>query len=405
MIRAHGHTPVGMWTACDYLPLPQLFLPKTITLSSMQHVLQTGLSAGLSAVSGFHSSKPPAVPKDHDDTQDRMPASFVPKGFPESKVTYRGKNSNVDAPWISIGAWAWGDKATWHWDDASERGPLKEAWQLLVKKGVPFIDTARVYGSGESERICGELVAGMDRKDFVMQTKWWMLPADPENIKHPKDGPLEKLKGTLERMKLDYVDIYLVHGHIHAQSIATVAKSLADCVDQGLTKTVGVANYSTKDMLQMRDELAKFDIPLAVNQCEYSILRREPEVSGLLKACKENGIVFQSYSSLAQGRLSGKYSSDNEPPKEYRFSSYPMKQIEPTLEVQKRIAQAHGVPVAAVALNYNLMHGIVPVVGVRKPEQAEQNTAALGWRLSDEEISELDKVSFLGKTTKLWQQG
>jgi len=63
------------------------------------------------------------------------------------------------------------------------------------------------------------------------------------------------------------------------------------------------------------------------------------------------------------------------------------------------------VPVAAVALNYNLMHGIVPVVGVRKPEQAEQDTAALGWALSREEIAELDQVSFEGKTTALWQQG
>jgi len=275
----------------------------------------------------------------------------------------------------------------------------------LLRKGINHIDTAQVYGSGESERICGELVAGMNRDDFIMQTKWWMLPADPENIAHPKDGPYEKLKGTLERMKLDYVDIYLVHGHIHAQSIATVAKSLAKCVDEGLTKVVGVANYDTKDMLQMRDELAKYDVPLGLNQCEYSILRREPEASGLLKACKENGIVFQSYSSLAQGRLSGKYNSSNEPPKEYKFSSYPMKDIEPTLEVQKRIADKRGVPVAAVALNYNLVHGVVPVVGVRKPEQAEQDSAALGWRLSDEEISELDSVSFKGKTTGLWQQG
>ncbi|KAK0874036.1 hypothetical protein LTS02_000417 [Friedmanniomyces endolithicus] len=371
----------------------------------MQHVLQTALSAGLSATSGFHSSRPPPVPKDHDDTQDLMPSGFVPQKFPEGRVTYRGKNSNVDASWITIGAWPWGDTATWHWDDATERGPLKQAWQILLKKGVNHIDTAQVYGSGESERICGELVAGMNRNDFVMQTKWWMLPADPENIKHPKDGPFEKLKGTLERMKLDYVDVYLVHGHIHAQSIATVAKSLAHCVDEGLTKTVGVANYSTKDMLHMRDELAKHDIPLAVNQCEYSILRRQSETSGLLKACKENGIVFQSYSSLAQGRLSGKYSSSNEPPKEYRFSSYPMKYVEPTLEVQNRIAEKRGVSVAAIALNYNLMHGIVPVVGVRKPEQAEQDSAALGWALSREEIAELDQVSFEGKTTALWQQG
>lgn len=344
------------------------------------------------------------MPKDHDHSRDLLPSSFVPRGVPHDKVVYRGKNGNVEASRIVIGSWPWGDKATWHWDD-SELGPLKEAWQVCLKNGVNFIDTAQVYGSGESERICGDLFSGMNRSDFVIQTKWWVFPGDAGNIAHPQDAPLVKLKGSLERMKLNYIDVYLVHGHIHAQSISMVAKSLAACVDQGLTKTVGVANYNTKNMLQMKDELAKHGVPLAINQCEYSLLRREPEVSGLLQACKQNDIVFQSYSSLAQGRLSGKYHSGNEPPKEYRFSSLPMKEIEPTLEVQKRIAEKHGVSVAAVALNYNLVHGVCPVVAVRKPEQAIQNCQALGWRLSDEEITELDKHTYEGKTTSLWQQG
>lgn len=371
----------------------------------MQHALQAGLASGLSATSGFHSSKPNPIPEGHDHSRDLTPSDFVPGPVSQTKVTYRGKKSNVDASWLCIGAWPWGDSATWHWDHEKEMGPLREAWQVCLESGVNHIDTAQVYGSGESERICGELVSGMKREDFVMQTKWWVLPADAQNLLKPRDAPLEKLKGTLERMKLDYVDVYLVHGHIHPQSIAVVAKSLAECVDQGLTKTVGVANYSEKDMLKMKEELGRYDVPLALNQCEYSILRRLPETSGLLQACKQHGIVFQSYSSLAQGRLSGKYDSWHEPPKEYRFSSYPMKEIEPALEAQKKIAEKHGKSVSSVALNYNLVHGIVPVVAVRKAMQAEDNCQALGWRLSDEEIAELDKVSFEGKHTSLWQQG
>lgn len=88
-----------------------------------------------------------------------------------------------------------------------------------------------------------------------------------------------------------------------------------------MAKTISVANYSKEEMLQMRDELAKYDVPLALNQCEFSILRRIPETSSLLQTCRENCIVFQSYSSLAQGRLSGKYTKDNPPPKTHRFSS------------------------------------------------------------------------------------
>lgn len=368
----------------------------------MQHILQKGLSAGLSATSGFHSKKPTAVPEDHDGFQDLTSSDFIPTR--DTRETYHGKTGNVEIPRIAIGAWPWGDKATWDWKPEELDG-VKEAWAICQRNGLNFIDTAQVYGTGESERICGQLVSGMKREDFIMQTKYWVLPADPTNIAHPKDAPLIMLKQSLERMKLDYIDVYMVHGHIHAQSIATIAKSIADCVDQGLTKTVAVANYSASDMLQMKDELAKYGVPLAANQCEYSILRREPEVSGLIKACHDNGIVFQCYSSLAQGRLSGKYSADNPPPERYRFSSYKMEDIEPTIETVRQIAQKRGKPVSAVALNYNLVHGLTPVVGIRNPEQAEQNSQAFGWRLSEDEIKAIDDVSIKGKKTALWQQG
>lgn len=73
-----------------------------------------------------------------------------------------------------------------------------------------------------------------------------------------------------------------------------------------------MANYLVDDMIKMADGLAKYGIPLAANQCKYSILRRLPETEGMLQVCRDRGIVFQSYSSLAQGRLSGKYTPDNE---------------------------------------------------------------------------------------------
>lgn len=369
----------------------------------MQSILQTGLSSGLAATSGFHKSTPPPMPSDYNHKSDLTPTSFVPSA--QEKVTYRGKHANVTGSRLVIGAWPWGDKATFHWKD-DELPAVREAWKALLDNGINHIDTAQVYGSGESERICGELVKGMSRESFVMQTKFWVLPDDPTVVKDWKNAPLTTLKSSLERCGLESMDVYMVHGHIHPQSIATIAKSLADSVDQGLAKTVAVANYSKDDMLTMQSELAKYGVPLAANQCEYHAMRREPEVSGLLKACKDNDIVFQSYSSLAQGRLSGKYTAEDAgPPSTYRFSNYPMKEYGPVLRVLGEIAEAREVSVAAVTLNYNMVHGIAPVVGVRNPEQAKSNAGAYGWRLSDEEIERIDEVSSQGKTTKLWQQG
>lgn len=234
-------------------------------------------------------------------------------------------------------------------------------------------------------------------------THRYVVPDSPSNFK--ASAPEDTLRESNKRMNIETCDIYLVHGHIHARSIATVAKSLADCVEKKLTHCVGVANYSKEDMLQMRDELAKYNIPLATNQVEFNVLRRFPETSGLLETCKKEGIILQSYSSLAQGRLTGKYTAEREPPKTYRFSQYPMKDLEGTIKVLEDIGRARGVSTSAVALNYNLSKGIVPVVGFRNPAQVEQNVQALGWRLTVEECKRIDEVSLEGKKTVLWQQG
>ncbi|KAF2998235.1 hypothetical protein E8E13_005706 [Curvularia kusanoi] len=354
----------------------------------MQHVLQAGLSTGMSATDGIHTGEH-VRPNPARETHPRFDglASVIPENqVPSARdlVTYRGKYMD---------------------DRLSASFPaIQQAWQHCFSKGVNFIDNAQAYGTGESEAICGRLFKGMKKLDFVIHTKYFVIP-QLKDLLHPKAAPLKKLEGSLERLGVDSVDIYLVHGPIHIQSISTVAKGMAECVEKGLTKCVGVANYSLEDMLQFAEELAKYNVPLALNQCEFSVLRRLPELSGMIQACKDRGIVFQSYSSLAQGRLSGKYNAQNPPPKEYRFSSYDMKEIDPIVALLRTIGQRHGVGPAAVALNYNMCKGATPLVGIRRPEQAEQDCAALEWRLSNREIREIDEVSFAGHATKMWQQG
>ena len=82
-----------------------------------------------------------------------------------------------------------------------------------------------------------------------------------------------------------------------------------------------------------------------------------------------------------------------------------MEELEPTLDVLEEIAKARNVSMSAVALNYNMCKGILPVVGIRKVQQAEENLQALRWRLRDDDIGRIDGFSSEGKTTRLWQQG
>ncbi|KAK0613972.1 NADP-dependent oxidoreductase domain-containing protein [Immersiella caudata] len=247
------------------------------------------------------------------------------------------------------------------WSYRLAKLPGLPAMQSALQAGINFIDTAEAYVNGTSEGIVGDLVKGLPRDNYI------------GNYLCPADAPVKSLQKSLERLGLDYVDIYLPR------------------VELGLTKTVGVANYDRKDVLEMKAELAKYDIPLAVNQCEFNVLRRYPEISseGFMKTWRAEGIFFQSYSSLAESIT-------------YRFSSYDMEVVEPVLEVLQRIGERRGKRVSSVALNSNISKGALPLVGIGNPEQAKDALEALGWRLTKDQV---DKVSTEGKKAVLWQQG
>ncbi|KGO60938.1 Aldo/keto reductase [Penicillium expansum] len=315
-----------------------------------------------------------------------LPSDLTPDS--KSRIALRGVGgTDVLVPYLSIGAWSWGDKATFNYNPTRDLPHIHAAWAKLKSVGLTFMDTAQSYGDGESERICGTLFRDMPRDSFVVQTKWLPTP------------------DSLLPLNLEYVDIYLVHGPIHPSTISTVAKGMADCVESGMARAVGVANFDTKEMIKMADELAKHDVPLSVCQCEYSIVRRLSEVSGMIRECKKRSICFQGFTSLAEGRFSNKYSRFNEPQRKRRFSSYPMNMLEPTINILKRIAEERRVSVPAVALNYSINKSVLPLVSVRDTSQAEQDMQALGWRLTKNEMKRIEGVSLQGSRSSFMQHG
>lgn len=367
-----------------------------------QYMMQAGLASGMSATEGIYPAHPKSVDPNLSDPAHMLPENVVPNS--RSRIAVRGYGGkDVMIPYISIGTWAWGDKATFNYDPTVDLPKIHAAWEKLKSVGLTFVDTAQSFGNGESERICGTLFKGMPRDAFVVQTKWFS--GGLSNTLMQSRGPKARLKESLKRLGLDYVDIYLVHGPIHGSSIATVAEGLAECVEEGMTRAVGVANYSTQEMIKMADELAKSNVPLSVSQCEYSVIRRVPEVTGMIRECRKRDICFQGFASLGEGRLAGKYSRFNESESTRRFSSYPMHMLEPTINVLKSVAEQHRVSVSAVALNYSINKGVVPLVGVRDAEQAEEDMQALGWRLTTDEIRRIEEVSFEGNTSALLQHG
>jgi aryl-alcohol dehydrogenase-like predicted oxidoreductase len=318
--------------------------------------------------------------------------------------------SDVSIPPLGVGTWAWGDKGTWGmggYDNALTESTIRDAWEASIEAGVVLFDTAEVYGRGESERIIGRLLAAdpATRARVVIATKF--MPSPWKVNVHA--ALLSAARRSRERLGVDTIDLYQIHGPISLRSHEALADALAAAVAEGVVKAVGVSNYSAKETRGIDAALRKRGLRLASNQIEFSLLRAMPLRVGLLACCQDLGVVPLAYSPIGQGRLTGKYSAANPPPGKRTFSAHPMEQIDAIVAELRRIGEAHeGRTPSQVALAWLIAKGAVPIPGAKNRSQAEQNAGALGWQMSDEEVARLDAASLFGKrgiNQRVWQHG
>jgi aryl-alcohol dehydrogenase-like predicted oxidoreductase len=323
------------------------------------------------------------------------------------QVTFPGTRTPVTP--LGVGTWAWGDRSTWGmggYDTSLSEATIAEAWEASLEAGIRFFDTAEVYGGGESERIIGRLLArdpGI-REELVIATKF--MPA-PQKL-NVRSAMRSALRASLDRLGIEKVDLYQIHGPVSLRSKAALADALAAVHEEGLTDAVGVSNYSITEMGAIHAELAARGLPLASNQIEMSLLRRRPETSGLLAACERLGVVPLAYSPIGQGRLTGKYTASNPPPGNRTFSAHPMEVVERIVAQLREIGDAHGRTPSQVALRWLIQKGAVPIPGAKNRAQAEENAGAVGWSLSDDEMARLDAAALEERTTlrhRIWQHG
>jgi aryl-alcohol dehydrogenase-like predicted oxidoreductase len=326
----------------------------------------------------------------------------------ERPIALPGRDVSISV--MGLGTWAWGDQSTWGmhgYDRSYDFDTIRAAYERTIGAGITLLDTAEMYGNGESERIIGRLLREdrTHRDRVVVATKFMPYP-----WRVPFAAALRKsLRDSLARLELPFVHLYQIHGPISLRPARAMAAALAAPYEQGLVKAVGVSNYSERELRALHAALAAHGIPLATNQVEYSLLRTMPESSGLLRACRELGVTLLAYSPLAMGRLTGKYSEANPPPGKRNFSAFPMGEIEPVIAELRRCGAAHGGKTPAqVALNWLICKGAVPIPGAKNAAQAEQNAGALGWRLTADEVAALDQVAKFGQRAlfnRVWQHG
>lgn len=187
---------------------------------------------------------------------------------------------------------------------------------------------------------------------------------------------------------------------VNAWSNDAFLAGLADCVQAGLTETVGVSNFNAERVRGAAKALAARGTCLSSNQVQYSLAYREPERNGTLDACREAGVTLVAYSPLAQGLLTGKFSGDNAAkPAGVRssvFTASRTRGLDKLLAVMREVgAEGEGTPhtPAQVALNWLLCKGVLPIPGVKNSRQATEVAGAIGWRLSPEAVRALDAAS------------
>jgi aryl-alcohol dehydrogenase-like predicted oxidoreductase len=303
--------------------------------------------------------------------------------------------TDVRIPPIGLGTWQWGDRSMWSYGTTHTDSDIHEAFRKSIEAGIGFFDTAEVYGKGRSETLLGECLREMAPAGpgvpVVVATKFAPYPT------RLRRGSLVKaLRASLARLGLERVDLYQVHFPFSVVPVAVWANALADAVEAGLTRSVGVSNYNAAQMRQAHEVLSRRGIPLASNQVEYHLLKRKVERNGVLECCRELGVTLIAYSPLAKGLLTGKYTLESRPLglRKYIFRGGRLSSIQPLIGLMREVGQAHGGrSPAQVALNWLICKGTVPIPGAKNGRQAQENAAATGWRLDAAEIAALEEMS------------
>lgn len=280
-----------------------------------------------------------------------------------------------------------------------------EADQLVraaLDAGINFIDTANVYAGGESERILGQSIRnlGVNRDDVVIATKVLGPMGEGPNARGASRAHiLAQAKASLQRLQMDHVDLYQIHGFDPATPIVETLEALDILVKHGHVRYLGLSNWAAWQIVKaVGIAEARKLAPILSLQAYYTLVGRdlEREVVPMLRA---EGLGLMVWSPLAGGFLSGKYAAGTNDGRRATFDFPPvnLERGDAVIAAMRPIAEAKGVSVAQVALAWLLHRPVVTsvIVGAKRIEQLQDNIRSTEVALSAEDLAALDAVSAL----------
>lgn len=317
-------------------------------------------------------------------------------------MEYRSlNNSTLKLSAITFGAWAAGG---WMWGK-TDRNEAVEAIRASYHEGVTSIDTAPIYGQGDSESIVGEAIKDFPRDKIQLLTKfgmrWDMTKGnlafksknnqgeDIDIYKYAgKESIIEECNDSLKRLGTDYIDLYQIHWPDIATPIDETMEAVAELIKQGKVRHAGVCNYNTAQMAE-----AEQSIHLVSNQIPFSMVNRGIETETLPWCVAHNKSIL-AYSPMERGLLTGKITpgynfaaGDHRAGNKF-FTDESITKTNSFLQKIKPLADSKGATLAQLVLRWTLERpGItIALVGARNKDQAVQNAKAITVSLTPEEI-------------------
>ena len=316
-------------------------------------------------------------------------------------------NSGLVVSELCLGAMTFGNKPGGFFQhDLDQEGSTALLRQAL-DGGINFIDTANVYSTGQSEEFLGEALRslGSARDQVVIATKGMgPMGEGPNDSGYSRYHLLHQVDASLERLGLDHVDLYQIHGWDPHTPMEEGLRALEDIVRSGRARYIGVSNWAAWQIAKALgiQERRGWDKYVSL-QAFYAVSGRDLERE-LVPMLESEGLGLMVWSPLAGGLLSGKYrrEADGGASGEGRRATLDFPRVDKgrafdAVDVMRPMAERRGVSVAAIALAWLLHRPVVStvIVGARRPEQLEQNLAASEIELSAQELAELEPIGAL----------
>ncbi len=269
--------------------------------------------------------------------------------------------------------------------------------QAALDAGITFFDTADIYGGTRSEEFIGRAV-GARRDEVVIATKFGMAVDDhrrgarPEYIKQAAED-------SLRRLRTDRIDLYQLHQPDPGVPIQDTLGALNDLVRAGKVREIGCSNFSVEQLREaeaaVRPDAARF----VTVQNEYNLLHRDPE-RDVIPECRRLGMAFLPFFPLASGLLTGKYRQRQPLPEGSRLATverFAKTATERNLAIVESLLQfatVRGHTLLDLAMSWLAMRPTVAsvIAGATSPKQVKLNAGAVNWRLTAEELTEVDAI-------------